>query len=351
MRRALTLFCVTALSACAGGGNTQPQSAMPPVTAPADRTTQSVQALAATNWNVQTGASIYNFAVQDLDFYPKAITIDAGDTITYRVASGAGGDAHTVAFVPPGMVVPSPGDPRDLNPTNVNPSGPTIVDGTKFVNSGILFGGQTFTLRFTKAGTYRILCLFHEPAMVASVIVQNAGTAYPHNAQYYLDIGAQDEWEDFSDGRASISQFPFKPFGTTLAAGIDPGLVHFPPPDSTVLRFLTTGSFSDLAIEGNLTIKVGTVLTWANETSNEPHTVTFPPAGQNVLPNIPPDPAVNVATVPGAITTFDGSHLVNSGTFLGNQKFMLKFTKAGKFFYGCLYHDNSGMTGWITVTP
>jgi plastocyanin len=165
-----------------------------------------------------------------------------------------------------------------------------------------------------------------------------------------LQVGAQDEWEDFFDGRKSISQFPFKKFGTTLAAGIDPGLVHFPPPDSTVLRFLNSPDFTDLPTAGNLTVKVGTVLTWVNETSNEPHTVTFSVAGSNEPPNIPPDPAVNVVAPPG-ITTFNGSHVVNSGTILGNQKFMLKFTKAGKYFYACLYHDNSRMTGFITVTP
>jgi plastocyanin len=343
MRAGLCVLCVIALSACAGGAM-QSQPGVPPVTASTQRSTESVQTFTPTNWNVQTGASNYNFAVQDLDFYPKSITINAGDSITYRIASGAGGDAHTVSFVPPGMPIPNPGDPHDLNP-----AGGTTIDGTKFVNSGILFGGQTFTLHFTKAGTYNILCLFHEPAMESTVVVHNAGTAYPHNAQYYLQIGAQDEWEDFFDGRRSIAQFPFKTDGTTFAAGIDPGLVHFPPPDSTVLRFLNSPNFSALSNAGNITIKVGTVLTWVNETSNEPHTVTFAIAGHDV-PSLPPDPAINVVPAPG-ITTYDGTKVVNSGTFLGGQKFQLKFTKAGKFSYACLYHDNSLMDGVVTVTP
>lgn len=343
MRRLLPLICAAALSACAGSGGSQ--STIPTASDSVTRTAQSitVQSLTATNWNVGTGASLDSYAVQDLDFFPNMMTINAGDTITYHVASGEGGDAHTVSFVPKGQPVPPPGDPKDLSP-----AGGTTVDGTTFVNSGILFGGQTFTLHFPKAGTYRILCLFHEPAMVSTVVVQNAGAAYPHNAQYYLDTGAQDEWEDFFEGRSSIKQFPFPVGGTTIAAGIDPGLVHFPPADSTVLRFLDTNDPSKDATSGNFAFRVGAVVTFVNETSNEPHTVTFALAGADDLPNMPPDPAVNAMPAP-AVNTIDGSRVVNSGTILGGQKFIVKFTKAGKFFYGCLYHDNSRMTGTITV--
>jgi plastocyanin len=348
MRRILFTVCVVVLSACAGGG-TGSQSPIPQGPASIARSadsTSGVQALTVSkNWNVGTGASNDYYAIQDLDFYPRQITIDAGDTITYHVASGAGGDAHTVSFVPPGQTVPSPASPADLQP-----AGGTIVDGTKFVNSGILVGGQTFTLHFPKAGVYKILCLFHEPAMESTVVVQTAGAAYPHTAQYYLDLGENDEWEDFFDAAKSVALFPFKVGGTTFAAGIDPGLVSFPPPDSTILRFLNTNDRTKIAAVGSITIKVGTVLTWVNETSNEPHTVTFALAGQDDVPNIPPDPAINVVAAPG-ITTYDGTHIVNSGTFVGGQKFMLKFTKPGKYFYGCVYHDNSGMTGWVTVTP
>lgn len=342
MRRLFALFCMASLSACAGGGS--PQQMVPA----SQQTTQSVQrlaGLASVNWKVQVGASHDDYAEQDLDFYANSITIDAGDTVTYSVASLAGGDAHTVTFVPSGQKIPSPEDPND-----VNPAGGTTVDGTKYVNSGILFGGQTFTLQFLKAGVYRILCLFHEPAMESTVVVQKAGTPYPHTAAFYRNAGEVDEWQDLDGAASSVALFPFKPGGTTLAAGISPGLFHGPLTQSTVLRFLTTGELADLPAEGGLTVKVGTVLTWMNESSNEPHTITFALAGQHTLPNINTDPAVNVVPPPG-ITTFDGTRIVNSGTILGGGKFMLKFTKPGSYFYGCLYHFNSRMTGIITVTP
>jgi plastocyanin len=341
MRKALNLLLVLAFAGCAGAsmgtppGSTTPQSS---------RTAQIAQERTAattsgTVWNVGTGASTRAYALQDLDFFPSSMTIDAGDSIAYHLASGVGGDAHTVSFVPKGMPVPPPNDPK-----NLVPAGGTTVDGSSFVNSGILLGGQTFTLLFTKPGTYTIYCLFHEPAMEMVVTVQATGAKYPHTASYYLHEGDVQLWQGLEAAEKSLSSFPFKNGGTTLAAGIDPGLISFPPPDSTVLRYLDNNNPADLATQGNITIHAGTVLTWMNETSNEPHTVTIVPAGEDDLPNVPPDPAFG-----GHI--FDGSKAINSGTFIGGQSFWAKFTKPGKYFYGCLYHDNSRMTAWVTVLP
>ncbi len=158
--------------------------------------------------------------------------------------------------------------------------------------------------------------------MEGTVVVQKAGTPYPHNAQFYLNAGAADRWSDLGAAQLSVPQFPFKSFGTTLAAGIAPGLFSHPPSQATVLRFLSSGNINFLQTGGNRTIKVGTTLTFVNESNNEPHTVTVVPAGQHALPNIPTDPA-------SGGTVFDGSHLVNSGTFLPGQSFSLKFTKGG----------------------
>jgi len=337
--------CVAALSACAGSGMGA-NSNIPAVPSSAARTTHNptVQSIASTNWDVIEGSAANFFAVQGLDFYPTGVIIDAGDTITFHVPNGQYSDAHTVAFVPKGMPVPSPGDPND-----VNPAGGNTVDGSTFVNSGILFGGQTFSLTFPKAGNYRILCLFHEPAMTMSVLVQPAGTPYPHNAAFYANLGAQDQSEDLAKGFQSIATFPFSNGGTTFAAGIDPGLATFPESDVTVLRFLNSNQTSQLIGAGRITIKAGTTLTFVNETSNEPHTITIVQAGQTDLPPIAPDPSVNAVPFPG-VTIFDGSQFVNSGTIIGGQSFSVKFTKAGSYLYGCLYHDNSGMVGRITVT-
>lgn len=296
-----------------------------------------------TNWLIRIGGVADHSALQSLDYYPNSITIDAGDTVTYDVDGGAGSDAHTVTFVPAKMKMPSP-----LSVKDESPHGGTIVDGKKFVNSGILVGGQTFTLSFPRAGTYRILCLFHEPAMESTVVVQRVGTPYPHDAAYYRQEGNSQRRADLAEARGAVSLFPFKTGGTTLAAGIDPGLVQEPPSDATVLRYVDTRNARHVATTGNLTIKVGTVVTFVNETSNEPHTVTLNIAGQSGLPYIPPDPPVNANR--HGINKYDGSEIVNSGTFVGGSEFRLMFTAPGTFYYGCIYHVNSGMAGTITVT-
>ena len=297
MQRAVCYLCLLALSACSGAGMGSNQT-LPSMPNSSGETTQGLAApFLARQWSIQVGASHDSYALQDLDFFPGSITIDAGDSITYKLASGSGGDAHTISFVPAGQKIPSPADPADLVP-----AGGTTIDGTKFVNSGIAVGGQSVTFTFAKAGTYKILCLFHEPAMVSTVIVQRAGAYYPHDQNYYSQVDIPDEWSEFGAASGSVRTFPFKVGGRRLAAGIDPGQVHFPPPQPTVLRFLDTNNPSKLATSGNATIKVGTALTWVNLTSNEPLTITFGPAGSANVPNLPPDPAINVASPP-TITT------------------------------------------------
>lgn len=188
--------------------------------------------------------------------------------------------------------------------------------------------------------------------MVMSVVVQNSGSTYPHTQFFYTNQGSSDLWEDLGAAQRSVASYPFPNGGTTIAAGIVPGLVHFPPADSTVLRFINSNDTTStvIASEGSKTIKAGTMLTFVNETSNEPHTVTVATTSGD-LPNIPPDPAVNASRTPGVVNVFDGTKIVNSGTIGPGGSFKLKFTKAGTYHDGCLYHDNSRMEGWITVTP
>lgn len=338
MRKTLFVMLAFALTACGSGGAGSRAVPLPGAAGQMFQLNGS-----PVNWSVVAGGVGDRYALQALDYYPNTITIDAGDTITYQMADGMGTDAHTVSYVPPNMKIPSP-----LNPKDLVPKGGTTITGGKYVNSGLLLGGQTFTLSFPKPGTFRILCLLHEPAMESTVVVQKKGTNYPRGMRYYQRIGSEQQHDDLGEARDSISEFPFKPGGTTVAAGIDPGLVQYPPPDSTVLRYVDTRDVTQIQTSGNLTIKVNTVVTFVNETSNEPHTVTLNVAGQKKLPQIPPDPPVNFNK--HGVTIYDGSQIVNSGTFLGGAAVRLKFTKPGKFFYGCVYHDNSGMDGTITVT-
>ncbi len=333
MRRILCLVGVLALAACAGAGTA---GSVPSTSDSADMP-QSVAMSStgtSTTWTVQSGASTVDYAVQDLDFYANRITIDAGDNVRWRTASA---EPHTVTFLAPGQSPPPPNSPQAQSP-----SGSTYYDGKTFTNSGLMFGGHMYTLKFLKPGTYVYYCLLHQPEMTGTVVVQKAGTPYPHTQGYYLHVGAEDEWLDLGAGQRSIALFPYPVHGTTLAAGIAPGLTSGPPADSTVMRFLDVKDHNDLRHSGDVTIHVGTTLTWVNLANNSPHTVTLPPAGQ-------PLPPMNPFSPPSGGSTYDGSHLVNSGPFFPSQRFSLTFTKAGVYRYYCIFHAGEGMVSTVTV--
>ncbi|MGZ3542836.1 MAG: cupredoxin domain-containing protein [Vulcanimicrobiaceae bacterium] len=343
----LSLGVAAVLTACSGGGGNAPPLAGDTSTLDTSRSADGVVSNAAgpVNWSIQAGASTLDQAFQDLDFYANTITIDAGDSVTWRVAAI---EPHTVSFLAPHQTPPPPDSPQA-----VTPAGGKTEDGTTFTSSGLLMNGKTFatyTLTFPKPGTYVFHCLLHQPQMMGTIIVQKAGTPYPHTQSFYTHIGSVDEWKDLNAAAASVALFPFTVRGTTFAAGIAPGLATGPPADDTVVRFLNINTPNNLSQSGNLTIKVGTKLTWVDESNNEPHTVTFPPAGHGP-PNISP------FSPPSGGTTYDGTHLVNSGVllpvaFLPGQRttFSLTFTKVGSYKYFCLFHFPEGMTGVINVT-
>jgi plastocyanin len=109
------------------------------------------------------------------------LTVKAGDTVTWTWEHSSPFRPHTVAFLEPGhaalpviIVPPQPeteGPPRMfVHPLVEGPSPdvPQPYEGTGYFNSGILINGgptaQSYSLTFTKAGTYKYLCLIHDPA-------------------------------------------------------------------------------------------------------------------------------------------------------------------------------------------
>jgi plastocyanin len=177
--------------------------------------------------------------------------------------------------------------------------------------------------------------------MEGTIVVARAGTPYPHTQAFYTHAGQVDEWVDLNAGPPSVALFPFKPGGTTLAAGIAPGLAVAKPSQSTVLRFIDTNKAS--AITPNITISAGTTLKWVNESNNEPHTITFPPAGQKLPPTLSP------FSPPSGGSTFDGTTLRNSGIVPPGKSYSLTFTKRGAYLYYCLFHAREGMFGRVLV--
>jgi plastocyanin/predicted lipoprotein with Yx(FWY)xxD motif len=293
---------------------------------------------AGVNWQVSAGSGTPDAAVTGMAFYPPVITIDEGDSITWSF----NGDAHTVTFLS-GAAAPPP-----ISQAAAIPAGGPSYDGTGLVNSGIITPGNTFTLNFTKAGTFQYQCLLH-PVMHGTVVVQPAGTPYPQTQADYNEAATVAEQTDLGQGNTLRRQLQAAPPVTTtnadgstnynVNAGASAGM-------ASIMRFLP----------GKLTINVGDTVTWTNIDSIDPHTVTFAPDGN--YPEFPTPASLTPAGGP----TYDGSTFTNSGLIVPagsppfpgiptTKSFTLKFTKAGTYTYHCLIHDPNGMIGKIRVVP
>jgi plastocyanin len=320
-----------ALIACSGGGSTLTN------TLPHARSHAPANAKAApgVHWQLSVGANRRDGALEDLDFFTSTITIDAGDSIAW-----AWRGEHTVSFLLP-----------DQSPFTapITPAGGTTEDGSAFTSSGAQTVPFSYTLTFPKPGKYVYYCLLHPPEMVGEVIVQPAGTPYPHPQGYYTGQGNAAANSELAAGQAAVRLFPYTDGGPTLVAGISPGLSTGTPSHSTVYRFLGADNLNATTT----TVVVGTSVTWVNQSNNEPHTVTFPVAGQPLPPSILNNPF----SPPSGGPTYDGSTITNSGPFGsgagalggGPNSYSLTFTKRGTFVYYCLFHHEFGMIGYIIV--
>lgn len=317
------------LAACGGGGG---GTSNIPATASngqqAGQVSTGTTNTAGITWQVQAGGDRQDGALQALAMLPQSITIDEGDTVEWTVE----GEVHTITFL--GSFSAPPGDPTV-------PQGGSTYDGTQFLSSGVLPPGAHYSVTFTKAGTYPYFCVLHAPEMVGSVVVQPRGTPYPKPQGFYTGTGTSYLNAVLSEAMDAVKAIPYTVGGTHLAAGASgPLQPNGLPSHATVLRFLD----GDRVNLTSVTIPVGTTLTWTNLANNEPHTVTFPQAGQP-LPPLPGDPF----TPPIGGSTYDGSQVTNSGVLNPGDSYHLTFTKAGTYVYFCLFHDEFGMMGTVVV--
>lgn len=130
-------------------------------------------------WRVQAGGLSRDDRVELLEFLPKDIVIQEGDTVVWTSPN-----FHNVAFHPgrmhPEWVMPEPPEKGPpvlvMNPEVVFPARPAAAfDGTGYWSSGLigigdypardgmrsLTGGSTFIMNFNKAGTFKYMCAFH----------------------------------------------------------------------------------------------------------------------------------------------------------------------------------------------
>ncbi len=232
-------------------------------------------------------------AMQAMRFYPSALTVDVGDTVTWKFPAG---EPHTVTLLGPAASLPPPTDPAASAP-----AGGTVYDGSTFTSSGFKLLGQTYQLTFTKPGVYTYSCTIHG-AMTGTITVQAAGTPYPASNATALAGAPAAESADLALGTSALALFPYAPGGPHLVAGMAPGLAMGTPVGNVDHAFSRRpGRHRDL---GNL--HAGDTVTWTNQSNNSPHTVTVAPVGA-------PFPTLNPFSPPSGGNVYDGSTLVNSG--------------------------------------
>jgi plastocyanin len=335
----------------------------------------------AQTWSALTGAEIFTepgekSSWQAFKFYPASITINAGDTITWKHNSGV--EPHTVTFLGPDGkrpedIIPE-GPPQGnqpprlmLAPNVAFATGGNSYDGSAYVNSGVIAAGQPgpqeFGVTFPKAGTYNYICVLHSVqlpdgtilGMKATVVVQAAGSTL-----------AKTPAQVMADAEAAIDA------DEAMAAGLEPEAkkVSSRPGDNGTTIYTANAGF--VSPDGSLhymrfappeaAITVGDTIEWITPGPTTGfHTVTFGDEPEFLLiepqPSGPPKVVLNPLFLPAGDAMYEGSGYHNSGPIfpsdpppgLGVLKYSLTFTEPGRYEYICITHYLNGMDATVTV--
>jgi plastocyanin len=316
--------------------------------------------VANAQWQATVGAQSKDKGRQALAFTPNEIWIHAGDSITWTWQTDL---IHTLTFLTPGQ--PYPTDFTVGCPGfSANPG---TFDGSTCVTTPPQVKGQTFTVRFPKAGNYKFECLVHL-TMTGVIHVLKASDALPHNQDFYDDQGAAQRKHILTDTDPNMHH------GDELgddgnAHGFSVHVIHNHVTAGFGDETATPGGLQQLAIErfmkGTIEIHAGDTVEWGNFDPDEPHTMTF-----GAEPTDQFDPSSNVTLdddgARHAIITSPSDN-VHSGfilAVLADQpglptnplagsvtRFRVTFTQPGTYNYRCVLHDNLGMKGRIIVLP
>lgn len=302
------------------------------------------------------------------DFFPRKVTIHAGDKVKYAtygfavVYSGPAAKAPGLAITDPSTPVADAKDPAGnpfwfngqpspaINPAILGPEGDGKVNpGQKDVDHAALSldKPKPYVLSFAKAGTYKVRDAFN-PDVVNTVKVVKKGAKVPSKAKVQAAVVKQTAaLVKEAKERAAV-----KPAANTLLVGNDAKHVGF-------YQFFAPA-----------TVKVGQPLTIdTGARVDDVHNVAVGPeafmsaATQALI--APSDKGVflNPAIVYPSATTplsYDGGpqSFVNTGLLDSNDetpllsKSQITFTKAGTYHLVCNIHSDGvhGMATDITVT-
>ena len=306
---------------------------------------------AAQTWEVQVSADDASGTLMTQGFFPGPLIIRAGDTVTWKWADALA--PHSVTFLSGKpdlpLVVPGPGQGELTLGGAFFPAGlwasasSASFDGTALAHSGAPNDPtSTYSLTFTKPGTYGYVCEFH-PGMRAEIIVREAGAPLPETPAQAKTRGQVTASALLGKMKDDVAGYRSTDAGTlhTAVAGLGDGygasLIQFAPQ--------------------NLTVKRGDSVVWVMPDPFELHTITFtsganPPALFEPRPQASGQPLLvipaNVAGPTGG-GTYTGQGIVNAGILGNGGAFVLKFdAPPGTYNYVCLIHPT--MKASVTVT-
>ena len=313
-------------------------------------------------------------AWQIMKFYPDKLTVNAGDTVVWKINSA---EFHDVIFPAPGQAfLPftiveggQNGPPTvALSPYFVASAGGSNYDGTATASSGQLSmqppGSMEYRLTFTKAGSFNYYCNVHAGegpngqvvGMTANVTVQAAGSTLAKtpdqvSADAQTAIAADQQAAMGADAQAKQVTPPTANSDGTMTYHINGG---FDTQDASYMGFSPR----------DITIHAGDTVMWQQTSAVTPHTFSLMSGAKEpdmvvVQPQQsgPPKVILNpVVLAPAGGTTYSGTGYFNSGFVPGTQDptpgprtYSLRFDKPGTYEYVCILHDEMGMNGHITV--
>jgi plastocyanin len=306
-----------------------------------------LRAAAATKWTVIVGGHPADNSVYANGFYPRELTVQVGDTVTWQFEG-----FHNVTFLsgatPPQFAIKD-GHKMYANPKVFFPAGGKTYNGVGFRNSGTPQGDKPFSysLTFTKPGHYEYACTIHAGMAGVVNVVRDPVAGTPAAA---LERGRAEQAASLAAATSAYEGLNAERNGSNITVR----LVGNHEGRYSILRFTRKP----------LLISVGTTITWIVNDPFEIHTVTFTNGDKHLQfiipepqPNGPPQLELNAAVLtPTKRTSYDGTGYVNSGLLFpaGNpahlpSSFSLTFTKPGRYEYWCLVHKDAGQRGIIIV--
>jgi plastocyanin len=231
-------------------------------------------------------------------YYPSGLTVHVGDTVMFHSAS-----FHTASILGSGARPPlfMPGAPATYagindfggnpfyfdgltkfmyNPTAVGPSASNVVSSkTAFYSTGVIPPPGTPapapTLKFTKAGTYTLVCLIH-PFMRATVFVVPAKAAIQSPKQQQHNAVVQINTDKLAAAKLASVPLPIPKNTVWMSIGA--------PVKGGHSRF-TLYSVSPAELD----IRAGTTVTFRTGAPNEVHNVAISPPSTLLAPIGPTD--------------------------------------------------------------